>query len=81
LRDAAELVGVAGELVFAIEVSSQHAAKAVRSIQSRARRSALRRARGHMNRRRFLRGVSITAHAIKRKAGSRCEMSCAPYAA
>jgi hypothetical protein len=29
----------------------------------------------------FLRGASITAHAIKRKAGSRCDMSCAPYPA
>jgi hypothetical protein len=49
-------------------------------IRATDQSSALRRARGHIAMA-FLRGVPITADAIKRKAASRCDMSCAPYTA
>jgi len=81
LSDVAELVTCAGKPIFVVDASDQHAAKAARSIQGAWK--AVRRCgkRAGYESPRHSRAVAITAHAIKRKAGSRCDMSCVPYAA
>jgi hypothetical protein len=73
---------LARKLVFFIEISNQHAAKAVLSIQSPARQfSEAASERPYEIAAAFLHCVSITGRAIERTAASHRDMSCAPYAA